>query len=89
LRALSFGFNSQGREAFCDGLGLENHAFAAPERTVVDGAMTVVGEGAQIVDGNLDEAFGESAAQDSIFEKAREEAGKDGDNLKPHRSYCR
>ena len=32
------------------GSGFEDHAFAAAEGAVVDGAVTVVGEGAEIVD---------------------------------------
>ena len=89
MLALGFGFDSKGSEAFGDWLGLEDHAFAPAEGTVIDGAMTVVCEGAEIVDGNLDKAFCKGPAQDSILEEAREEAGEDGDDLKPHSSYFR
>ena len=37
-------------EGFRKRLGFEDHAFSAAEGTVVDGAVTVVGEGAEIVD---------------------------------------
>ena len=65
-------------------LGLQHHAFAAAEGAVVDGAMAVVGEVAQIVDAHLDQSFGQRAAQNAVLEDAGEEAGKDGDDLKAH-----
>jgi nickel-dependent lactate racemase len=40
--------------AVVDGLGLEDHALAAAEGAVVDGAVTVVGEGAEVVGADLD-----------------------------------
>jgi hypothetical protein len=63
-------------DALEDGLGLEDHAFAAAERAVVDGAMAVVGEVAQVVGGDLDCAGGDGPAEDSVVERAREEAGE-------------
>jgi len=46
--------------------------------------MAVVGKVAQIVDAHLDQALGQRTAQDSVLEDAREEAGKDGDDLEAH-----
>ena len=78
--------DSDGVQGCGDGFGLEHHAFAAAEGSVIDRAVTVVGKGAQIVDAYLDETLGERTAQDAVFKDAREEAGKDGDDLKAHTS---
>ena len=45
--------DAQRLDAIEDGLGLENHAFAAAKGTVVYGAMAVVGEVAQVVEGDV------------------------------------
>ncbi len=41
-----------------NGLALEDHAFSAAERTVVHGAMAIVGPGAEIVDADVEQAVG-------------------------------
>ena len=51
---VGLGGDAEGFDGFEDGLGLEDHAFAAAEGAVVDGAMAVVGEGAQVVGGDGD-----------------------------------
>ena len=48
------GRRSERFDAVKDGLGLDDHAFAAAEGTVVHGAMAVVGEVAQVVGGDVD-----------------------------------
>ena len=71
-------------DAVKDGLGLEDHAFAAAEGTVVHGAMAVVGEVAQVVGGDVDRAAGDGPAQDSVVERAGEEVGEDGEDVEAH-----
>jgi len=57
---------------------------AASKRPVVDGAVAVVGETAQIVHGDADRSSGEGAGDDSVFQDAGEEAWKDGDDVELH-----
>jgi hypothetical protein len=78
------GRRAQRLDALEDGLGLENHAFAAAEGTVVYGAMAVVGEVAQIVSGDLDRAGGDGAAENSVVERAGEKTGEDGEDVEAH-----
>jgi len=84
LRALSFRQDAQGREGFGQGLGFQNHAFSPTERTVVDGAMPVVGEVAQIVNADHDQFLSQRAAQDAVLKDAGEECREYGDDLKAH-----
>ena len=53
---LIFGADAKVGQRLGEGLGLEHHAFAAAKGTVIDGAVTVVGEGAQIVHVDRDAA---------------------------------
>ncbi len=48
------GVRCQRVEAVEDGFGLEDHAFAAAEGPVVDGAVAVVGKGAEVVGADVD-----------------------------------
>ena len=80
----------QGLEAVEDGLGFEDHALAAAEGTVVDGAVTVVGKGAEVVDVGAGQAGAERArdhavAQDALVGEGAEEVGKDGEDVEAHR----
>ncbi len=79
-----FGGKGQGFQAGEDGLRLEDHAFAAAEGPVVDGAVAVVGEGAKVVraDGDLAELDG--PAEDAVGEGTGEEVGKDGEDVDLH-----
>jgi hypothetical protein len=43
--------------------------------------MTVVGEGAEVVGGDLDEALLAGATEDAMVERTGEEAGEDGDDV--------
>jgi hypothetical protein len=86
-----FGGKGQGLEAVEDGLGLEDHALAAAEGTVVDGAVTVVGEGAEVVDVGSGDAGAEGArddavAQDALVGEGAKELRKDGEDVEAHRS---
>ncbi len=73
------------------GCGLEDHAFAAAEGTVVYGAVAVVGEGAEVVRGDLDCAGGDGAAEDAVIEHAGEEVREDGEDVEAHGGWlqCR
>jgi hypothetical protein len=46
--------------------------------------MAVVGKVAEIVNAHFYQPLGQRAAQDSILEDARKEAGKDSDDLESH-----
>ena len=63
--------DAEGFEAVPDGLGLEDHAFAAAEGAVVYGAVAVVREGAEVVGVDLDEAGGDGAAEDAVGRRGR------------------
>jgi len=80
-----FGGDGEGFEAVEDGLGLEDHALAAAEGTVVDGAVAVVGEGAEVVGVGLCDAGAKGAGDDAVGERAGEEAGKDGEDVEAHK----
>jgi hypothetical protein len=73
-------------EALEDGLGLQDHALAAAKGAVIDGAMTVVGEGAEVVGVDLSDALAEGARDDTVAERASEELREDGDDVEAHRS---
>jgi hypothetical protein len=93
---LGLGREGEGFEGFVDGLGLEDHALAATEGTVVYGAVTVVGEGAEVVDVGAGEAGAEGSGDDAVAEDAlgldarggegAEELRKDGEDVEAHRS---
>ena len=76
--------DADGFEGFGEGLGFEDHAFASAKGTVVDGAVTVVGEVAEVVGADFYEAGGDGALDDSVLEDAGEEAGEDGDDVESH-----
>jgi hypothetical protein len=84
------GGDGEGFEALEDGLGLEDHAFAAAEGAVVDGAVTVVGEAAEVVDIDLGDAGAEGARDDAVAQDAgagggAEEFGEDGEEVEEHK----
>ena len=79
-----FGWDAEGVDALEDGLRLEDHALATAEGAVVDGAMTVVGPVAEVVSVNRGEVGAEGALEDAVAERALEEAGKEGDEVKAH-----
>ena len=60
------GSEIEGLEALEDGLGLENHALATAEGTVVNGAVAVVGEGAEVVGVGAGEAGAQGARDDAM-----------------------
>jgi hypothetical protein len=51
--------------------------------------VPVVGEGAEVVDVDLDEAGGDGAAENAVGEDALKEIRKDGDEIEAHRWECR
>src|SRR5208282_6627327 len=66
-------------------LRLQNHALAAAERAIVHGAMAVVGGLAQVVHAHLDETRLAGPADDSMLERAGEEAGENRDDVETER----
>jgi hypothetical protein len=83
--AIGFGGDAERLEALEDGLGLEDHAFAAAEGAVVDGAMAIMGEGAEVVGVGLCLTLAECTLEDAVIEGATEELGKDSDDVEAHK----
>ena len=98
--ALGFGGEGERLEAVVDGLGFEDHAFAAAEGAVVDGAVAVVCEGAEVVGVDAGEAGAEGSLEDAVTEDAlagevvggraagggvAEEVGEDREDVEAHR----
>ncbi len=83
-----------GVEAFEDGLGFEDHAFAAAEGPVVDRAVAVMRECAEVVRVNAGALGAKGAFEDAVAEDAgagvtvagwgAEEIGKDGEDVEVH-----
>ena len=67
-----------------DGLGLHEHALAAPERGVVDRAVTVVGPVAQVVGAKVEHARAARPPEDRDAQVGLEDLGKDGERLTEH-----
>ncbi len=84
-----FGGEVEGVEGVEDGLGLEDHAFSTAEGAIVDGAVTVVGEGTEVVGGDVDLSGSDGAAEDSVLERGGEEVGKDGEDVNVHSEVIR
>jgi hypothetical protein len=71
-------------DRFGKGFGLQHHTLSTPKGAVVDGAMAVMRECAQVVHGNLKQAALDCSLDHPMFEEAREEARKDGDDVEAH-----
>src|SRR5579863_4029919 len=69
---------------FKNGRRLQQHAFAAAEGTVVDGAVTVVRPVPEIVDLDLDKAGSRRVGHYAVFEGTVEEVGEDGQDAESH-----
>jgi len=67
-----------------DGRWFEQHALAAAERAIVDGTMTVMRPGAEVVDVDLEQAEFGGLGDDAILEGALEEVGEDGEDAEGH-----
>ena len=83
-----FGGDAEGFHALEEGFGFEDHAFASAEGTVVYGAVTVVGELAEIVGGNLQFAAAEGAAENAVVEGSAEKVGEEGDDVEAHGEFA-
>ena len=62
--------DAEGLEAVVDRPGFEHHAFAAAKGAVVDSAVPVVGEGAEVVGADIDEIGGDGALENAVIERA-------------------
>ena len=71
-------------EAAENGFGLEHHALATAKGPVIDGAVTVVGEEAEVVRVDRRVAGCEGAAEDAVIQNPREEVGEDGQDVERH-----
>src|SRR5215469_16653398 len=71
-------------KALEDRLRLEHHAFAASEWPVVDGAMTVVREGAKIVNSDFYEPGITRAANDAIIQRPAKKVRKNRQDFELH-----
>ncbi len=65
-------------------LGLHHHAGAAAVRRLIDGAVPVVGEGAQVPDDEFEQAPLLRPPEDAGCEGSREHLGKDRDDVDAH-----
>jgi hypothetical protein len=65
-------------------LRLQHHALAAAKWPVVNGAVPIAGEAAQIMRSNIDEPSGSSAAENPVLKAASEEIGKDRYDVESH-----
>jgi hypothetical protein len=83
--AVGFWSDLERLDAVEDGFGLEHHAFAASEGAVVDGAVTVMREAAEVVDVRFREAFTEGTRDDSELKWTNKEVRKDGDDIEAHK----
>jgi hypothetical protein len=83
--AFCFGCDAQRLDAIEDGFGLEHHAFAAAEGAVVDGAVTVMRKGAEVVGVRFRKAFTEGARDDSELKRTNKEVREDGDDVEAHK----
>jgi hypothetical protein len=71
-------------QAVEDRLGLEDHAFAAPEGTVIHGTVAVVREGAQVVGLDRNQASLDGATEDAVVKRAGKETGEDRNDVEGH-----
>ena len=77
-------FGPDAFDGFEDGRGFQQHAFAAAEGTIVDGAMPVVRPVAEIVDVDLDQAGFGGVGDHAVLEGAVEEVREDGEDAENH-----
>jgi len=75
---------AQSAERLGQRLGLEHHTFTAAERTIVDGAVSVVSKVAQVMGFNGHQSLGLGAAHNAVLKDAGKEAGEDGDDVELH-----
>ena len=68
-------------------LRLQHHALAAAKWPVVYGAMPVMGELAQIMHADAQQAALDRALDHAMLEDAGKETGKDGDDVEAHGHY--
>ena len=81
---LRFGSNAQRGQRLGERLGLQYHPLAAAKGAIVDSAVPVVGEGAQILHSDRNQPLGQRPAQYPVLEDAGKKAREDGDNLESH-----
>jgi hypothetical protein len=82
---VAYGMAEERFDCFEEWFGLKNHTFAAAEGAIVDGAMAVFGEFAQILDVDVDDGGFAGATDDAVLERAGEEFGEDGNQVEAHR----
>jgi len=78
------GMTEERFDGFEERLGFEHHALAAAKGAIVDSAMTVFGEFAQVLDVDVDDGGFAGAADDAVLQGAGKEFGEDGDEVKAH-----
>jgi hypothetical protein len=82
--AVGSGGDAEVLKALEDRAGLEDHAFTAAKGTIVYGLVTVVGEGAKVVNGDGCDLASESTGEDTVAQKTFEESREDGNNIESH-----
>ena len=81
--ALGFRRDVQRLDRGSQRLGLQHHAFAAAEGTVIDRAVTIMGEGAQIDRAYRRNPLPQSTRNDAVPQRAFKKIRKDGDDVDP------
>jgi len=88
-RYFCFGISHTAFQEFFDRfkqrLRFQHHTFAAAEWAVVDGAMAILGELAQILNMNLRDAGFARAANNAVIERPGEKFREDSDEVEAHR----
>ena len=76
--------DAEGSKALGNGFHLEHHAFSAAERPIVHGAVPVVSPGTEIMRQHLRHTGVKGATHYPVIERAAEEVGKYGQQVKTH-----
>src|SRR5215468_8535575 len=71
-RGVAYGTAEERFDGFKERFGLEDHAFTPAEGAIINGAMAVSGESAQVLDVDVDDTGFAGAAHDAVFEGAGE-----------------
>jgi len=81
---LWFGSDAEPLNTLKDWARFQDHAFASAERTVIDGAVTIMREGPQVMGDDPNGSRIDREAEYRVFERTGKEAGEYGQNVELH-----
>ena len=84
LQCLSGARPSKRLHGFKQWRGLQHHAFAAAERPVIHGAVTVLGKLAQVLHADLYQAAFSRPAHDAVVQRPRKKLGENRNQIESH-----